>query len=167
MREWLNRAVSKTVEPLRVPWVRIPPSPPEWNLSGTFCYLCLRSDKSKCSFSRRGFARVCENFRATCHQARNAVVTSCVQVIALTIKNSSAAEKGYSRISVLGCSECDLQQQRYSDVRMIGGRGPTAEVARSHLLNDLGARANPYREGNIDREAFRLHQPQFGRDGCR
>jgi hypothetical protein len=25
----LNRAVSKTVEPLRVPWVRIPPSPPE------------------------------------------------------------------------------------------------------------------------------------------
>ena len=28
MREWLNRAVSKTVEPLRVPWVRIPPSPP-------------------------------------------------------------------------------------------------------------------------------------------
>ena len=29
MREWLNRAVSKTVEPSRVPWVRIPPSPPE------------------------------------------------------------------------------------------------------------------------------------------
>jgi hypothetical protein len=29
VREWLNRAVSKTVEPLRVPWVRIPPSPPE------------------------------------------------------------------------------------------------------------------------------------------
>ena len=28
VREWLNRAVSKTVEPLRVPWVRIPPSPP-------------------------------------------------------------------------------------------------------------------------------------------
>ena len=28
MRERLNRAVSKTVEPLRVPWVRIPPSPP-------------------------------------------------------------------------------------------------------------------------------------------
>ena len=27
VREWLNRAVSKTVEPLRVPWVRIPPSP--------------------------------------------------------------------------------------------------------------------------------------------
>jgi len=26
----LNRAVSKTVEPLRVPWVRIPPSPPEF-----------------------------------------------------------------------------------------------------------------------------------------
>jgi len=25
VREWLNRAVSKTVEPLRVPWVRIPP----------------------------------------------------------------------------------------------------------------------------------------------
>ncbi len=30
VREWLNRAVSKTVEPLRVPWVRIPPSPPEY-----------------------------------------------------------------------------------------------------------------------------------------
>src|SRR6185295_19866026 len=29
VREWLNRAVSKTVEPLRVPWVRIPPSPPD------------------------------------------------------------------------------------------------------------------------------------------
>lgn len=29
VREWLNRAVSKTVEPERVPWVRIPPSPPE------------------------------------------------------------------------------------------------------------------------------------------
>jgi hypothetical protein len=29
VREWLNRAVSKTVEPLRVPWVRIPPSPPK------------------------------------------------------------------------------------------------------------------------------------------
>lgn len=29
VREWLNRAVSKTVEPSRVPWVRIPPSPPE------------------------------------------------------------------------------------------------------------------------------------------
>ena len=28
MREWLNRAVSKTVVPARVPWVRIPPSPP-------------------------------------------------------------------------------------------------------------------------------------------
>jgi four helix bundle protein len=28
VREWLNRAVSKTVEPERVPWVRIPPSPP-------------------------------------------------------------------------------------------------------------------------------------------
>jgi hypothetical protein len=28
VRERLNRAVSKTVEPLRVPWVRIPPSPP-------------------------------------------------------------------------------------------------------------------------------------------
>ena len=28
MREWLNRAVSKTVEVLRPPWVRIPPSPP-------------------------------------------------------------------------------------------------------------------------------------------
>ena len=28
MREWLNRAVSKTVEPSRAPWVRIPPSPP-------------------------------------------------------------------------------------------------------------------------------------------
>ena len=28
MREWLNRAVSKTVVPVRVPWVRIPPSPP-------------------------------------------------------------------------------------------------------------------------------------------
>ncbi len=31
VRSWLNRAVSKTVEPLRVPWVRIPPSPPELN----------------------------------------------------------------------------------------------------------------------------------------
>ena len=31
VREWLNRAVSKTVEPLRVPWVRIPPSPPYQN----------------------------------------------------------------------------------------------------------------------------------------
>src|SRR5579872_864426 len=31
VREWLNRAVSKTVEPLRVPWVRIPPSPPHHN----------------------------------------------------------------------------------------------------------------------------------------
>ena len=30
MRERLNRAVSKTVEPLRVPWVRIPPSPPKF-----------------------------------------------------------------------------------------------------------------------------------------
>ena len=29
MRERLNRAVSKTVEPSRVPWVRIPPSPPD------------------------------------------------------------------------------------------------------------------------------------------
>lgn len=29
VRERLNRAVSKTVEPLRVPWVRIPPSPPD------------------------------------------------------------------------------------------------------------------------------------------
>ena len=28
VREWLNRAVSKTAVPLRVPWVRIPPSPP-------------------------------------------------------------------------------------------------------------------------------------------
>ncbi len=28
VREWLNRAVSKTVEPSRAPWVRIPPSPP-------------------------------------------------------------------------------------------------------------------------------------------
>src|SRR5689334_5919983 len=33
VREWLNRAVSKTVEPLRVPWVRIPPSPPEFRNS--------------------------------------------------------------------------------------------------------------------------------------
>ena len=30
VREWLNRAVSKTVVPVRVPWVRIPPSPPEF-----------------------------------------------------------------------------------------------------------------------------------------
>ena len=30
MREWLNRAVSKTVEALRPPWVRIPPSPPQY-----------------------------------------------------------------------------------------------------------------------------------------
>src|SRR5579884_2648467 len=30
VREWLNRAVSKTVVPLRVPWVRIPPSPPHF-----------------------------------------------------------------------------------------------------------------------------------------
>ena len=29
VREWLNRAVSKTAVPYRVPWVRIPPSPPE------------------------------------------------------------------------------------------------------------------------------------------
>src|SRR5688572_2210195 len=28
VREWLNRTVSKIVVPLRVPWVRIPPSPP-------------------------------------------------------------------------------------------------------------------------------------------
>ena len=28
MREWLNRAVSKTVEGVTPPWVRIPPSPP-------------------------------------------------------------------------------------------------------------------------------------------
>ena len=28
VREWLNRAVSKTAVPYRVPWVRIPPSPP-------------------------------------------------------------------------------------------------------------------------------------------
>ena len=28
VREWLNRAVSKTVVPYKVPWVRIPPSPP-------------------------------------------------------------------------------------------------------------------------------------------
>ena len=31
VRERLNRTVSKTVDPLRGPWVRIPPSPPEWN----------------------------------------------------------------------------------------------------------------------------------------
>src|SRR5215510_12612888 len=35
VREWLNRAVSKTVVPLRVPWVRIPPSPPEKKDKGT------------------------------------------------------------------------------------------------------------------------------------
>src|SRR5262250_619046 len=35
VREWLNRAVSKTVVPLRVPWVRIPPSPPEKDDKGT------------------------------------------------------------------------------------------------------------------------------------
>jgi hypothetical protein len=28
VREWLNRAVSKTVEGVTLPWVRIPPSPP-------------------------------------------------------------------------------------------------------------------------------------------
>src|SRR5215510_8088601 len=35
VREWLNRAVSKTVVPLRVPWVRIPPSPSEKKNKGT------------------------------------------------------------------------------------------------------------------------------------
>jgi hypothetical protein len=35
VREWLNRAVSKTVVPLRVPWVRIPPSPPVKKDKGT------------------------------------------------------------------------------------------------------------------------------------
>jgi hypothetical protein len=29
VREWLNRAVSKTVDGVTRPWVRIPPSPPE------------------------------------------------------------------------------------------------------------------------------------------
>ena len=33
MAEWSNAAVSKTVEPLRVPWVQIPPSPPKYFLS--------------------------------------------------------------------------------------------------------------------------------------
>ena len=32
--EWSNGAVSKTVEPARVPWVRIPPSPPLRNNGG-------------------------------------------------------------------------------------------------------------------------------------
>ena len=41
MREWLNRAVSKTVEPLRVPWVRIPPSPPELKtIAGLYANSC-------------------------------------------------------------------------------------------------------------------------------
>ena len=31
--EWSNAAVLKTVEPLRVPGVRIPPSPPGLNIS--------------------------------------------------------------------------------------------------------------------------------------
>jgi hypothetical protein len=38
VRERLNRAVSKTVEPLRVPWVRIPPSPPGY-LRAPFFFL--------------------------------------------------------------------------------------------------------------------------------
>jgi formamidopyrimidine-DNA glycosylase len=41
VREWLNRAVSKTVEPLRVPWVRIPPSPPDSESSFTADSLAL------------------------------------------------------------------------------------------------------------------------------
>jgi hypothetical protein len=30
VREWLNRAVSKTVDGVTRPWVRIPPSPPQF-----------------------------------------------------------------------------------------------------------------------------------------
>src|SRR5437667_11733505 len=41
VREWLNRAVSKTVEPLRVPWVRIPPSPPGL----TSCFTVVLKDR--------------------------------------------------------------------------------------------------------------------------
>jgi hypothetical protein len=50
--EWSNGAVSKTVEPARVPWVRIPPSPPFWrfqprwnpqkSLFGGLSFPCLR-----------------------------------------------------------------------------------------------------------------------------
>src|SRR5580698_10275090 len=36
VRERLNRAVSKTVEPSRVPWVRIPPSPPAIHKSSPY-----------------------------------------------------------------------------------------------------------------------------------
>ena len=38
VREWLNRAVSKTVVLARVPWVRIPPSPPsDFRLQNADC----------------------------------------------------------------------------------------------------------------------------------
>src|SRR5271154_4990672 len=41
VRERLNRAVSKTVEPSRVPWVRIPPSPPRPSRFGRDLRTCL------------------------------------------------------------------------------------------------------------------------------
>ena len=53
MREWLNRAVSKTVEVLRPPWVRIPPSPPSFRSTTKFQLLISlsqsASDSGSCS----------------------------------------------------------------------------------------------------------------------
>lgn len=58
MREWLNRAVSKTVEPSRAPWVRIPPSPPgsgsETLTSGRFHCCAWPADCFSSSGARTG-----------------------------------------------------------------------------------------------------------------
>src|SRR5438874_12918689 len=63
VREWLNRAVSKTVEPLRVPWVRIPPSPPKYNQQLTKSFqiqraiACNGDRMSKASMALKLYAR--------------------------------------------------------------------------------------------------------------
>ena len=57
MRERLNRAVSKTVEPSRVPWVRIPPSPPEILCRNPAGILIASSPAPNASGRQNGCAR--------------------------------------------------------------------------------------------------------------
>jgi hypothetical protein len=71
VREWLNRAVSKTVEPLRVPWVRIPPSPPRslscFQYGSHRAYLPVHDfvlEQGRCSPFIAGIGRIAHTPRA-------------------------------------------------------------------------------------------------------
>ena len=68
MREWLNRAVSKTVVPARVPWVRIPPSPP--------CNFDCRLPRADCSVRTRLQSTIANGQSAILERCRSGLTGS-------------------------------------------------------------------------------------------